>query len=114
MSIMNELHQENREYKMHHTFICSSNILYTIAAVEYASFVNTFFRMVESFMKIIYILDWGDGSAIRNTVYSSRGPVFNSQHPNDSSQLQLHPRGSDALFWPLWGHRQNETLMNIK
>jgi hypothetical protein len=31
-------------------------------------------------------MDWRDGSAVQSTDCSSRGPVFNSQHPHDSSQ----------------------------
>jgi len=42
-------------------------------------------------------LGWRDGSAVRSTDCSSRGPEFNSQQPHGGS----HPSvmGSDALFW---------------
>jgi hypothetical protein len=40
----------------------------------------------------------GDGSAVKNTGCSSRGPEFNSQQPHGGSQPSV--MGSDALFWP--------------
>jgi hypothetical protein len=39
---------------------------------------------------------WRDGSAVKSTDYSSRGPEFNSQQPHDGSQPSV--KGSDALF----------------
>jgi hypothetical protein len=43
--------------------------------------------------------DWRDGSAVKSTDCSSRGPEFKSQQPYGGSQ----PSGmvSDALFWGL-------------
>jgi hypothetical protein len=38
-------------------------------------------------------LGWRDGSVVKNTDCSSRGPEFKSQHPQPSVI------GSDALFW---------------
>jgi hypothetical protein len=38
-----------------------------------------------------------DGSAVKSTDCSSRGPEFNSQQPHGSSQPSV--MGSDALFW---------------
>jgi hypothetical protein len=40
---------------------------------------------------------WRDGSAVKNTDYSSKGPEFNSQQPHGGSQPSV--MGSDALFW---------------
>jgi hypothetical protein len=40
---------------------------------------------------------WGDGSAVKNTDGSSKGPVFNSQQPLGDSQPSV--MRSDALFW---------------
>ena len=37
-----------------------------------------------------------DGSAVKSTYCSSRGPGFNSQHPHGSSQLSVTPV-SDTL-----------------
>ena len=42
---------------------------------------------------------WRDGSAVRSTGCSSRGPEFNSQQPHGGSQSSI--MGSDALFWPI-------------
>lgn len=42
-----------------------------------------------------------DGSVVRNTGSSCRGPRFNSKHPHGGSQLPVKPssRGFDILFW---------------
>jgi hypothetical protein len=40
---------------------------------------------------------WRDGSAVKSTDYSSRGPEFNSQQPHGGPQPSI--MGSDALFW---------------
>jgi hypothetical protein len=37
----------------------------------------------------MFILDWRDGSLVKGTGYSSKGPRFNSQHPQGSSQLSI-------------------------
>jgi hypothetical protein len=39
---------------------------------------------------------WSDGSAVKSTDCSSRGPEFNSQQPHGGSQLSV--MGSEALF----------------
>jgi hypothetical protein len=39
---------------------------------------------------------WRDGSAVKSTDCSSRGPEFNSQQPHGGSQPSV--TGSDALF----------------
>jgi hypothetical protein len=44
----------------------------------------------------INILDWRDGSSVKSTDCSSRGPEFNSQRPHGGSQPSV--MGSDALF----------------
>jgi hypothetical protein len=43
--------------------------------------------------------DWGwrDGSTVKNTDCSSRGPEFKSQQPHGGSQPSV--MRSDALFW---------------
>jgi hypothetical protein len=40
---------------------------------------------------------WRDGSSVKSTDCSSRGPAFNSQQPHGGSQPSVI--GSDALFW---------------
>jgi hypothetical protein len=40
---------------------------------------------------------WGDGSAVKSTDCSSRGPGFKSQQPHGGSQPSVMT--SDALFW---------------
>jgi hypothetical protein len=42
---------------------------------------------------------WRDGSAVKSTDCSSRGPEFKSQQPHGGSQPSV--MGSDALFWCL-------------
>jgi len=43
---------------------------------------------------------WRDGSVVKSTDCSSRGPEFNSQQPHGGSQPCV--MGSDALFWCVW------------
>ena len=45
--------------------------------------------------------DWRDGSAVKSTDCSSRGPEFKSQQPHCGSQQK-----SDALFWCVWRQLQ--------
>jgi hypothetical protein len=40
---------------------------------------------------------WRDGSVVKSTGCSSRGPEFNFQQPHGGSQPSV--MGSDALFW---------------
>jgi hypothetical protein len=42
-------------------------------------------------------LGWRDGTGVKSTDCSSRGPGFNSQQPHGGSQASV--MGSDALFW---------------
>ena len=42
---------------------------------------------------------WRDGSVVKSTDCSSKGPEFNSQQPHGGSQPPV--MGSDALFWCL-------------
>jgi hypothetical protein len=41
--------------------------------------------------------DWRDGSEVKSTDYSSRGPEFSSQQPHGGSQPSVME--SDSLFW---------------
>jgi len=45
---------------------------------------------------------WRDGSEVKSTDCSSRGPEFNSQQPHGGSQPSI--MGSDALFWCAWSY----------
>ena len=47
---------------------------------------------------------WRDGSVIKSTDCSSRGPEFNSQQPHGGSQPSV--MGSDAFFWFVCTHIQ--------
>jgi hypothetical protein len=42
-------------------------------------------------------MGWRDGSVVKSSDCSSRGPEFNSQQPHGG--LQQSEMGSDALFW---------------
>jgi hypothetical protein len=42
-------------------------------------------------------MGWRGGSVVKSTGCCSRGPEFNSQQSNGSSQSSV--MGSDALFW---------------
>jgi len=54
-------------------------------------------------------VDWRDGSVVRNTVCSSRGPEFNSQHPHGSSQPSVTPLPGDPTPLHRYTCRQNTT-----
>ena len=41
--------------------------------------------------------NWGDGSEVKGTDYSSRGPEFNSQQPHGGSSAIR----SGVLLWPV-------------
>ncbi|MDS4065654.1 hypothetical protein, partial [Enterococcus faecalis] len=47
--------------------------------------------------RIMYFGGWRDGSVVKSTDCSSRGPEFNSQQPHGGSQPSV--MRSDALFW---------------
>jgi hypothetical protein len=51
---------------------------------------------------------WTDGSAVKSTGCSSRGPEFNSQQPHDGSQPSL--MGSDTIFWHAGIHTDKELI----
>ena len=50
-------------------------------------------------MFVSLILSWGlrDGSAVKNTDYSSRRPEFNSQHTRGSSHPSVAPVAGDLV-----------------
>jgi len=48
--------------------------------------------------------DWRDGSAVKSTDCSSRGPELEFQQPHGGSQPSVV--GSDALFWCVWRQLQ--------
>jgi hypothetical protein len=50
---------------------------------------------------------WRNGSGVKSTEYSSRGPEFNSQQPHGGSQPSLVE--SDALFWCVGRQQQSIT-----
>ena len=58
--------------------------------------------------KKLYIWGWRDGSVVKSSDYSSRGPEFNSQQPHGGSQPSV--MGSNALFWSV----SNRMLIYIK
>ena len=44
------------------------------------------------------IWGWRDGSEVKGTVFSFRGPEFNSQQPQGGSQPSV--MRSSVVFWP--------------
>jgi hypothetical protein len=48
-------------------------------------------------LKIIIIRGWRDGSVVKSSDCSFRGPEFNSQQPHGGSQPSV--KGYDAFFW---------------
>jgi hypothetical protein len=85
---------------------CFSQALYKfihILTVTFTvhSFVNAFFthQQLQDIFTQFRAVDWGwrDGSAVKNTDSSSKGPEFKSQQPHGGLQPSI--RKSDALFW---------------
>jgi hypothetical protein len=56
--------------------------------------------------------DCRDGSAVKSTDCSSRGPEFNSQQAHGGSQPSV--MGSDALFWCVWRQWECVHIHEIK
>jgi hypothetical protein len=56
-------------------------------------------------------MGWRDGSVVKSTSCSSRGPEFNSQHPHDGSQPSVI--GFDSLFWCVWREQQCTHITKI-
>jgi hypothetical protein len=55
-----------------------------------------------------------DGSAVKSTGCSSRGPQFDSQHPYGSSQLPATPVPGDLMPSRRYTCRQNTDVHKIK
>jgi hypothetical protein len=60
------------------------------------SFLESFLSLEGSFQNYT-VGGWRDGSVVKSTGCSSRGPEFNSQQPHGGSLPFI--MGSDALFW---------------
>ena len=47
--------------------------------------------------------DWSNGSVLKSTGCSSRGPGFNSHHSRGGAQLSVNSslKAYNALFWPV-------------
>jgi hypothetical protein len=58
------------------------------------------------------LLDWRDGSVVKSTDCSSRGPEFKSPQPHGGSQPSLGR--SDALFWPVDIYGAEHSNIKIK
>jgi hypothetical protein len=57
---------------------------------------------------------WRDGSAVKNTGCSSKGPGFNSQHPRGSSHLPVTPVPGDLMPSHRQTRRQNTNAHKVK
>ena len=65
---------------------------------------NSFQSILSFFFLNTLWWSWRDGSEVKSTNYSSRGPELNSQQPHGGSQPPV--MDSDALFWCIWRQRQ--------
>jgi hypothetical protein len=52
----------------------------------------------------ILVPGWRDRLVVKNTVCSSRGPRFNSQHPHSGSQLLMTPVPGDLMLFSALQH----------
>jgi len=55
---------------------------------------------------------WRDGSVVKSTDCSSRGPEFNSQQPHGGSQPSV--TGSDNFFWHVGYYADRSLIYKIK
>jgi hypothetical protein len=62
-----------------------------ISSILLSSFIQTFWLLENT------NLGWGDGSVVKSTDYSSKGPEFKAQQPHGGSQPSIMK--SDSLFW---------------
>jgi hypothetical protein len=64
-----------------------------------AHFLGIVIELLSFLPKPLKEVSWGwrDGSAVKSTNYSSKGPEFKSQQPRGGSQPSV--MRSDALFW---------------
>jgi hypothetical protein len=60
-------------------------------------YIHIFFCLFFCFFQDRVSLGWRDGSAVKSTDCSSKGPEFNSHQPHSGSQPSV--MGSGALFW---------------
>jgi hypothetical protein len=67
-----------------------------MGSLKYRASAYTFKDIYAKEKKVIF-KGWRDGSAVKSTNCSSRGPEFNSQQPHGGSQPSV--MGSDTLFW---------------
>jgi hypothetical protein len=72
---------------------CQQNL----SGIRLVSFYSKPFPYLNFVHLKFWIKDWGDGSAVKTTGCSSRGPRFNCQHPSDSSQLSVTQVPEDPI-----------------
>jgi len=75
--------------------LCSVCAVCTVGAMCWVLCV-LWLLLVEMFRIRKSVEDWRDGSVVKGTDCSSRGPEFKSQQPCDGSQPSV--MGSNALF----------------
>jgi hypothetical protein len=59
--------------------------------------INYNYLLIIFNLEIRYRKGWRDGSVVKSTDFSPKGPEFNSHQPHGGSQLSV--MGYDALFW---------------
>jgi hypothetical protein len=66
-------------------------LFWALLKLPLCSFIPSIERSVKQFTLKLLKQRWRDGSAVKSTDCSSRGPRFNSKHPHGGSQLSVTP-----------------------
>ena len=98
----------SNELDMRYTCLSIQNTIYNLRRLKYWKLPTLKSKedKESTTLKIIntWIGGWRDGSAIKSTGCSVRGPKFNSQQPYGGSQPSV--MRSNGLFWCVWRQQQ--------
>ena len=103
-----------------HQHLALTQILLTIlqSTLMCKSLIHTIRKVCIGYVIVIVFLfkktpyeGWRDGSVVKSTYCSSRGPEFNSQPLYGGSQPSI--MGSDSLFWCVWRQLQYTHINKI-
>ena len=93
---------------------CRSHRKYTAILLEWASSNKHIYILCEHLYSLFCLKDvmagWRDGSVVKSTDCSSKGPEFNSQQPHGRPQPSV--MRSSALFWPADMHAGRNCIIN--
>jgi len=80
--------------------VCEGGYVYKCTHTNIATYIHTQFFKIYLYMIKYIKLGWRDGSVVKGTKCSSRGPEFNSQQPHGGSQPSV--MGIRSGVWRQW------------